>query len=241
MKLILAALVSGSFASFACFAAHAGDVVLGAEIGVASAVHDRGEQLGAETFDFGLGAGFAVSESSEIYGGVFRLLPFGSDQDLFDDEFDYTVGYIWSGETLTVDLSANYLTYPGESTEASLELMGVFSFDAPLSPELVVFYDADFEDYGAELILGHGFEITENWEGALAGYGGLVEFGDGSGGWTYIGAELAAERALTDETALTVYARVDTADEANFLKDSSGAMRDWGAALGVRLSTAIEL
>lgn len=160
MRLFFATLVSGCFTSFAALAGHADGVFLGLEAGVSSAVHDRGEQLGAETFDFGLGAGFATSENSEVYASVFRLMPVGPDQDMFDDEFDYSVGYVWSGDTVSIDLSANLLTFPGEETDTSLELMGVVAFDAPLAPELVTFYDTQLEDFGAELILGYEFPIT---------------------------------------------------------------------------------
>lgn len=75
----------------------------------------------------------------------------------------------------------------------------------------------------------------------MSGFGGFVEFGDGSEGWKYFGAELAAERPLSEAVALTLYARIDSADEANFLRNSSGEMRDWGGAVGLRLTAGFEL
>lgn len=51
-------------------------------------------------------------------------------------------------------MSANWLTYPGEGQEESLELAAALGFDVPLAPEVLAFYDMDFEDWGVEALAG---------------------------------------------------------------------------------------
>lgn len=203
------------------------------EAGVSSAVHDRGEMIGFESFEAGFGAEAGLGPGI-AYGGMYRLTPFGSDQDVFDDEFDYTLGYLFEGEGYELDFSANWLTYPGEGSDASLELVGVAVLDAPLSPELMVFYDADFEDFGAEVAFSKEVVLGAGWTGFGLGRAGFVEPGDRSANRSYIGLEVAAARELTEQVGFELYAQADWADEESFLKDPNTA-RDHGVAAGVRL------
>lgn len=218
-------------------AASAESISVFGEVGLASAVHDRGEQIGFESFEASLGAEAEFGQGV-LYGGVYRLTPFGDDQDVFDDEFDYTLGYLFEGEGYELDFSANWLTYPGEGSEASLELVGVAVFEAPFSPEVMVFYDTDFDDFGAEIAISKEAGLGQGWTGLGLARAGFVEPGDGSANRSYVGLEVAAGRDLTDKFGFELYARADWADEESFLKDPDTA-RDHGVGGGVRLAFAL--
>jgi hypothetical protein len=128
-----------------------------ADVAASSSLIDRGEQIGAETLEFGAGIATSIS-GFELYGSVYRLMPVGSDQDAFEDEVDYSVGVIFQNDSVLANLSANWLAYPGEGTEASLELVGLLDFDAPPAPRLIGFHDARFGDWGLEAL------VQPSWE-----------------------------------------------------------------------------
>lgn len=205
---------------------------------VSSMVIDRGEQIGGPSFEVAVGAETGLGTGA-VYGGLYRLTPFGDDQQAYADEFDYTIGYAWEGQGYAADVSANWLAYPGEGDEESLELFGELALDAPFNPVVMGFYDADFEDFGLEVTAG------PEWEAAGLGWyaigrAGFVEPGDGSANRTYVGAEAGAAYPLTETAEIAAFARYEIADEESFADDIDNGVvtsfRNSGFAVGVVLA-----
>lgn len=205
-----------------------------------SALFDRGEQIGAETVEFGAAVTTSLSGTT-IYGSFYRLLPTGPDQAAFPDEADYSVGMIFEGDAIAADLSVNWLTYPGEGDEASLELVGIFDFDAPLAPRIIGFYDADFGDWGVEALVQPSWD-SGDWTLYALGRTGFVEPGDGSAGRSYAGIELGASRPLSANVELGAFMRAEAADEDSYAGEIDKGVithvRDNGLAIGMSLSVA---
>jgi hypothetical protein len=210
------------------------------EAAVSSALFDRGEQIGGETMEFGAAVTSSLSGAT-VYGSVYRLLPAGADQEAFLDEADYSVGVVFEGETIMADLSANWLTYPGEEAEASLELTGAFDFDAPLAPRVIGFYDADFGDWGLEALVQPSWEFSD-WMLFALGRTGFFVPGDGSANRSYLGLEFGASRPLSRNVELGAFMRADITDEDSYAdKIDNGVIthvRGNGMAIGLRLSVA---
>lgn len=141
------------------------------DVGTVSALHDRGEQIGREVLEFGAGVEMDVQEAT-VYGAFYRLLPFGGEQEAFDDEADYTLGVAWEGRGYSADASVNLLTFPGEDAESSVELAGAVTLDVPLVPTLIGFYDVDIEDRGLELSAGPEWDAG-SWSLYAIGRAGL--------------------------------------------------------------------
>ena len=211
-----------------------------AEAAVSSSLIDRGEQIGPLTLEAAVGAETEVGGAT-LYGAFYRLTPIGADADAFVDEADYTVGAAWEGKGYTADVSATWLTFPGEGEQASLELAGSVGFDAPLMPSLTGFYDAEFEDWGLELTAGPVWDV-EAWELYALARAGFVRPGDGSASRSYGGVEGGATRPVADGVVIGVYARAELADEESFARRiDSGvitASRSSGFAAGIILSLA---
>lgn len=210
------------------------------DVGAVSALHDRGEQIGREVLEFGVGAEIEVQETT-VYGSFYRLLPIGTEQDAFDDEADFTLGVAWEGRGYSADISANWLTYPGEEAESSLELAGAMTLDAPFAPTLAGFYDADFEDKGLELTAGREWDASP-WTLYALGRAGFVHAGDGSAHRSYAGFEIGAARQVSKLVEFGLFARADAADEDAFARrierGSISAFDSSGLAAGVSLSVS---
>lgn len=225
---------------FACAALPAGAVEKHyyLDLAASSALHDRGEQIGRETLEFGVGAEVEF-EDFTAYGSFYRLLPVGGEQEAFDDEADFTVGVAWHRHTYSADVSANWLTYPGEEAEASLELVGSVTLEAPFAPTLIGFYDADFDDWGLEVAAGPEWEAA-GWGFYAMGRAGFVQPGDDSASRSYAGVEFGAGRPVNDFAEFGIFARADTADEESFAhKFENGeitSFRNSGVSVGVSLS-----
>lgn len=218
--------------------AEAGEKRLFMDVAAASALHDRGEQIGREVLEFGAGVEVDVQEVT-LYGAFYRLLPVGDEQEAFDDEADFTAGAAWEGKGYSADVSANWLTFPGEETESSLELAGAVTLHAPFAPTLIGFYDADLEDWGLEFAGGPEWHAGD-WALYALGRAGFVHPGDGSAHRSYAGAELGASRPVSEFAELGFFARADIADEDAFARRIDGgevtAFRDTGIAAGISLS-----
>lgn len=218
--------------------AEASEKRLFVSIGAVSALHDRGEQIGSEVIEFETGAEFDVQEIT-VYGAFYRLLPVGSQQEAFDDEADFTLGATWEAQGYSADVSANWLTFPGEETDASLELAGSVTLSAPLSPTLAGFYDADLEDRGLELSAGPQWQAGA-WSVHALGRAGFVHPGDGSAHRSYAGLELGASRPVSEAVELGMFLRADAADEAAFARrierGSITAFGTSGVAAGISLA-----
>lgn len=200
-----------------------------ADVAVSSSLIDRGEHLALEVLEATMGAE-ADFRGATVYGSVYRILPFGNVQAEFDDEMDYTLGVAWEGVGYSADVSANWLTYPGEDAEASLELAGAVTLDTAFSPTLAGFYDADFEDWGLEITAGPEWERGD-WALYALGRAGFVKPGDGSSSRSYGGVEVGAARQISEATTLGFYARGEAASEDSFVrKTSGGVVTDMGGA-----------
>ena len=218
--------------------AEAGEKRVFMDVGAVSALHDRGEQLGRETLGFGAGVEFEVQEAI-VYGAFSRILPVGDQQAAFDDEADYTQGVAWSQQGYSADISANWLTYPGEETEASLEMVGAVTLEAPFAPTLIGFYDTDLKDWGLEFAAGPEWELG-NWTLAAIGRAGFVQPSEDAAHRSYAGIELAAARPVSKSVEFGFFARADTADEASFAhRFENGevtSFRNSGIAAGISLA-----
>ena len=225
-------LVSG--ASLIASVAQAETTVIG-EVALSSTVIDRGGHIAGPAFEAALILESDIGNGT-LYGGVYRLTPLGADQGAFPDETDYTIGYAFAGEGFTADVSASWLTYPGEGEEASLELAGEVVFAVPLNPVIAGFYDAEFEDYGMEMAIRPEWTAGE-WTHYAVGRAGFVAPGVGSANRSYAGAEIGTVRALSDAAEIGAYARYEIADEDSFADTiSNGAIATFtssGLAVGI--------
>ncbi|WP_147372865.1 hypothetical protein [Henriciella mobilis] len=230
----------GAAALFAEVAGAEEKVWLSADFAATSSLFDRGEQIGGPTLEFGATAETTVSGAT-VYAAFYRLLPVGPDQEAFDDEADYTAGLVLENDTVVADLSANWLTYPGEGAEASLELVGAFDFNAPYAPNITGFYDADFEDWGVEVSAGPSWDVG-GWTSYALGRAGFVVPGDGSANRSYLGAEIGASRPVSDNVEFGIFARAEAADAESYADEiRNGAVtrfRDSGIAVGMTLSVS---
>ncbi|ABI77168.1 hypothetical protein HNE_2327 [Hyphomonas neptunium ATCC 15444] len=208
------------------------------DVAAVSALHDRGEQIGREVLEFGVGIEVDVKEAT-VYGAFYRLLPVGDEQEAFDDEADFTLGVAWAGTGYSADVSANWLTFPGEEAESSLELAGAVTLDAPYAPTLVGFYDADLEDWGLEIAAGPEWEAGL-WTVYALGRAGFVHPGDGSAHRSYGGVEIGASRPAAEFAEFGFFARADVSDEDAFARRINGgevtAFRSSGISAGISLS-----
>lgn len=222
----------------ATLAAEAGEKRIFMDVGAASALHDRGEQIGRETLEFGAGIEFDVQEAT-VYGAFYRLLPVGDHEAAFDDEADFTLGVAWGGHGYSADVSANWLTYPGEEADSSLELVGAVTLEMPFAPTLIGFYDADLKDWGLEFAAGPEWQLG-NWTLSAIGRAGFVQPGDDSAHRSYAGIELAAARPVSEFVEFGFFARADTADEDSFAhRFENGeitSFRNSGIAAGISLA-----
>lgn len=209
MRQLMAAAASFPLAELA-----SAEIDFSAEGAVSSMVIDRGEQIGGPSLEIGVSGETALGAGA-LYAGVYRLTPFGEDQAAYADEFDYTVGYAWAGEGYEADVSANWLTYPGEGETASLELAGELALAAPLNPVILGFYDAEFEDYGLEVTAGPEWQAGD-WTLYAIGRVGFVVPGDGSESRSYGGAEAGAYRPVGAAAEFGVYGRFEAADADTF-------------------------
>jgi len=234
-----------TFLSFAITAlplmANATGPSISVETGFTSTAIDRGEQIGGPAHE---GAVFVELPfgSGTAYGGVYRLTPIGPDQAAFPDEVDYFAGYVFSAETVEVDLSANWLTFPGDADESSLEIVASAVLDAPFSPSMTSFYDVDLEDWGIEVAAGPSATLG-TWTLGLLGRAGFVDPGDGSASRSYFGVEADATHPLGQTAEGSLFARFEIADEDAFADSISGgditrADAD-GFAIGVNLRVGL--
>lgn len=115
------------------------------EASMASAVLDRGEQTGGESLELAVALEQPVKDGL-LYGTVYRRVILDDESNSFEDETDFSVGIVWLGAGFAADVSANWIIYPGESSDDSLELGVAFDFDLPLSPFVASFYDVHSED-----------------------------------------------------------------------------------------------
>ncbi|MFN3312164.1 MAG: hypothetical protein ACK46Q_01685 [Hyphomonas sp.] len=238
MTLTRTLLSAGTLAASAALAAEASEKRVVMDVGAVSALHDRGEQIGRETLELTVGAEFET-EYVTFYGAFYRLLPVGAEQAAFEDEADYTIGAAWERDSYSADVSANWLTYPGEDAEASLELAASITLAAPLAPTLTGFYDVDFEDWGVELEAGPEWEAGD-WTVYALARAGFVKPGDGGDSRTYGGIEIGAERPVSEFAAFGAFARFDAANEDSFARRIENgditSFRNSGLSVGIRLS-----
>ncbi len=218
----------------------AGEKRLFANIGAVSALYDRGEQIGREVLEFEAGVEVEIQDTI-VYGAFYRLLPVGSAQDVFDDEADFTLGVAWEGRGYNADVSANWLTFPGEETRSSLELAGAVTLDAPLSPTLTGFLDTDIEDRGMEVTAGPEWEAGL-WTLYALGRAGFVHPGDGSAHRSYAGFEVGAALPVSKSVDIGLFVRADAADEDAFARrierGSVTSLGNSGIAAGISVSVS---
>ncbi|MFN3608103.1 MAG: hypothetical protein ACK4Y9_03470 [Hyphomonas sp.] len=229
-----------SLTAFPQLIAEAGEKRLFLDVAAVSALHDRGEQIGREVLEFGAGVEVDVGDAA-VYGAFYRLLPVGSQQEAFDDEADFTVGVAWGGQGYSADVSANWLTFPGEEADSSLELAAAVTLDAPLAPSLIGFYDTDAEDWGLEVSAGPEWQAGL-WTVYALGRAGFVHSGDGSAHRSYGGVEMGALRPVSEFAAFGFFARADVADEDAFARRIEGgeatAFRNSGVSAGISFSVS---
>jgi hypothetical protein len=210
-----------------------------AEAAYSTAVHDRGEQIGAAALEAVVGAEMIVGDWAPFFE-VYRRTPVGRHRHVFEGETDYVLGVVAEQEGFAASFAANWLTYPGEAAEPSLEWTAAIEFAHPLAPTLGGFYDADSGDAGFEMSVG-----SEWQDGAWTTYAALrAGFVHPRGGASrsYAGIELGAARQVSPSASFGVYIRGDVADEDAFARrfDAAGVTKhgNSGIAAGVGLTLA---
>jgi hypothetical protein len=153
---------------------------------------------------------------------------------------DYVLGAAWDGEGYSADISANWLTYPGEATIDSLELSGSLSLDRSFAPTLAGFYDTRFEDWGLEISAGPEWE-WRTWILYAVGRAGFVAPGDGSASRSYGGLELGAARPLSERATVGLYTRAEWADEDAFVRRTGGGSVTGTGSRGVSAGIILSL
>lgn len=210
------------------------------DVTVSSMLIDRGEVLSRETVHASLGGEWS-SNNLLLYGGIDLIDPYGTYEQAFDQEVDYTLGIAWMTKTYAADVSVNWLTYPGEEADESLEIASKIVFNAPLSPTLLGFYDAHFDNWGLEVTTGPARPMG-SWTLYMIGRAGFVAFGDGSETRNYAGLEAGVARPINDKVEIGLHARLEWADEESFANDIRQGQiissKAHGAAVGVHLSAA---
>lgn len=211
------------------------------EVAVSNMLIDRGEQLSAEALEFAVTLEQSV-DAYTVYLSGYLINPIGDDADAFEQEIDYTVGAAWSGSGYTVDVSANWLTYPDTTSDNSVEIATEFALNAPLSPALLAFYDTKSEDWGIALEAGPRYSF-DTWELYTIGRVGVVEFNDATPSRFYAGAEAGVSMSVRDNTSVELYARYEQADSHTFVKQTSNGIpasyARSGVAFGLRLNTSL--
>lgn len=230
-----------SFAAFVFtgpLVAEAGETHVALDVVTISAFHDRGEQLSREALEVGLGLEWAQRDTA-VYAGIYRRVPFGPEQEAFDDEAALTVGAAWNKQDFSIDISATQLTFPGEEAESSLELAGAFTMHTFFAPSLIGFYDTDMKHWGLELVAGPEWEAGQ-WTFYALGRAGFVQQDADAADRSYAGLEWGAIRPLSESVEFGVFARSDIADEDTFVSGVQGgnitSLRNSGAAAGLSLT-----
>lgn len=209
-----------------------------AEFGASSGLIDKGEHVSGKSLDVAAGVNAAVPVGT-VYAGIYRRLPLGMDQQAFHDEADYTLGIVMEGDVVIADLSASWITYPGESVGSSLEFVGDFEFKMPLSPRVIGFHDADLEGMGIEATAGPRWEVSE-WDIYARARAGFVDPGSGSKNRSYTGVELGASKPVASNMEFGFVARLEATDEASYVAEVHAGsiirLRSTGVAARVFLS-----
>lgn len=198
---------------------------------------DRGEQIGFESFEAEIIAEKSV-EKAVFYGGVYRLLPVGADSEFFDNETDYIIGMNYTANKFNFDFSANYITYPAESADASMELVAAIGVETFLLPEFVTFYDTETKDFGGELLL-HSERKINQLDIGISGRAGFVNIDETSSTRNYLGLEIRVSHSVGKNLDFGVYARGDIADRDAFVdklvRSDNHTYTNSGVALGVEM------
>ena len=211
-------------------------IELEAGAGLSSMLIDRGETLATFNNELEISATQPVDWGG-IYASVYRITPLGDDKSAFDEEVDYAIGFYTEIDGVGLDVSAAYLTYPGSSEEATVELAAEFITAHAFEPGLAVFYDVDQEVYGAEAFAGPSTEFGV-WAVGLLGRVGFVSSPDGD--YSYAGLEGTAGRDLSEALSLEAFMRLEAADEDTFASRVEGGnvtrTAAEGAGIGVRIT-----
>lgn len=209
---------------------------LEASAGLSSMLIDRGETLATLNNEIELIAA-KPTDWGGVYGALYRISPIGADTRAFDEEVDYTIGLYTELEHVALDVSANYLTFPGSSEEASLELGAELGFSHAWEPGLAAFYDVDLDVYGVEAFAGPSTDLGA-WTLGVLGRAGFVS--SDAGDYSYAGLESVAGRDLNRAVSLEAFIRLEAADEDTFAdrveNGAVTAMTSQGAGIGVRLT-----
>ncbi len=239
-RLLKPLLLVGASIGLAPLVVHAEGAQFLAESVMSSAVMDRGEQISGLSLEMAAAVELPAGDSL-FYGAVYRRAML-DDKAVFEDEADYSVGMIWAGAGYVVDVSANWLTYPGEVSRDSLEFDLAVELDMPMSPTFLGFYDVHTEDYGVEVSGGPEWGVGR-WSYYAIGRGGSVVPGDGSKHRTYAGLEFGTGYAVTQTAELGAFLRWDYADKDSFVDDvnNTGAatVSRSGIAAGIALSLSL--
>jgi hypothetical protein len=224
--------------SFPAFAEAEGRSVF-AEVGFSTALHDRGEQLSAETLELLAGLEQSISFGA-VYATMYRIQPLDGAASPFTEETDYSVGLVVDDSAYSLDLSANWLTYPGSGDDSSLELVAALDLHVWAKPHIMMFHDVHTDDAGVEVSVGPDWEFAE-WKTLIRARLGSVRLGDGSPGRTYAGLEFSAERALSKSSDLGVFVAYDASSRKTLSAETRAGeitgFRSRGIAAGVSVST----
>ena len=208
-----------------------------AEAAYSTSVLDRGEQIGTGAVEWDVGAEILVGDFAPFVS-IYRRTPVGPHRDAYDGETDYTLGMTAETTAFAASFAANWLTYPGEDTNPSLEWTGAVEFAHVLAPAIAGFYDADSGDAGLEVSAGPEWQAGDWTAYAIlrAGFVHPAESADRS----YAGIEIGAARQVTASTDFGIFVRGELADEDGYARQFGAAgvtqFREAGFAVGIALS-----
>ena len=207
------------------------------DAGISSLLIDRGEQLAGPNLELA-----ASAEFGSLFASVYRITPFGDDDEVFAEEVDYTIGYAFETDALAAVLAANWLTFPGLAGEATLELDAEVVLDAAWSPGVYAWTAPEFGDSGFEVFGGPETDFGP-WTLYGLGRAGAVYLDEGED-YTYWGLEAGAQYPLGNQADFAVYLRYEAASEELFADTITGGeietLRSDGLAVGLRFAAALE-
>ncbi len=114
-------------------------------------------------------------------------------------EYDLTLDYSWTWDTVDLSVGAIYYTFPHSSAPSTTELYAGATLDLPLSPGITVYQDVDEAD-GSYISLSAGHSLEDIWTPARgvsvsAAVDGSVAYGTSHYNDYYYGEDSGA---LTD-------------------------------------------
>ena len=172
----------------------------------------------------------------DFYAGIWAALPTDSD---YEDEVDFYAGYGFAmGDMVSGDVGFTYYTFPDSADGLfdgdvnTFEIYTGFSFEAPMSPSVYVFYDFDLEALTLETSIGHSWEVSDTTAIELSGYLGYVD-ASGSDSYFYYGAGVSYSIAMSESASASIGANWYGVNEDGLMYDGDDNKFTVGASISL--------